>query len=171
MDTQKIPDSHARLDKKTERKVICGRRWVSMNDESCDGAIARIEQFDARVFQHLAKYIGFKPVVGETYSDPVVVRVVRFDQGWRAEKGVWGPSKRAARKTAAGHPPTFSSAPAKLPHAGHMPLYPSPQWYPCQAVCPICHAAQVLDADVLKVVVVPDREQPGQQWKDPRVLE
>jgi hypothetical protein len=168
-----IPEDYARLDRKTRLRVICRRSWGGMNGEPCNGEIATIKEFDAYKHRHLWPFIGFSPKPGDRCEGQMPVRVVRFEPGWREEQGVWGPSKRSEVNIAAGRPPRFATAAINWAGAPDAEitlrrLRPSPQQYPARALCPICHQPRTLDAAILDVVVIPDREQPGQHTGTPQ---
>lgn len=139
----------ARLDKKTGRKVLCGRL-------ECDGQLATIRHRDE------ADFARIHAAVGDIYSFPIgSIDYLEFPPGWtrrRRSDEVWELSAHALKRARRGLTPKLRKYPNRpwiaLNRNWNIVMGPSPYGYlPVTAVCPQCGWRNAVIPEVVWVQV------------------
>ncbi len=134
----------ARLDKRTERRVLCGR--LVNGQASCDGELARVVDYP----WNPAHMTG--PMSGE--REEHFPRVICFAPGWvpttdAAE--IWRPNRRTKLRARDGKAGSFGRLPVPETLKGKARLWGlGPRNLPARAKCPDCGAINVLESEILR---------------------
>jgi hypothetical protein len=135
----------ARLDKKRERRVLCGR--LVNGHRVCDGELARVVDYPWNPANMTGSVTGTR--------DRHFPRIVCFAPGWvpsTDDAELWRPNPRTMRRERQGKSGSFSCAPVPEKTTVKARLWGlGPRNLPACAKCPDCDVTNVLDPEILRV--------------------
>ncbi len=137
----------ARLDKKTERRVLCGR--LVDGKAVCRGELARVVDYPWNPANMT------KPMSGE--RERHFPRIICFAPGWvptTDEAEIWRPNRRTVLRAREGKSGSFARPPVSERSTVNARLWGlGPRNLPARAKCPDpdCGVINVLDPEILRV--------------------